>query len=306
MMHHIALALCFVFATAVASQACVIPPEEAYQPARALIDRSKAIIVGDVLSVRVTPNTPSKMGERRYRVRVIERLKGDAPAELDVVFSNHFDDTQAKIDERFGKFETWPHDTAAFWVGEEVQGFTYPTCETVFDPRRGRHVIFLGNEIDHTKGFEAIADENDIWYRTVKAMIANSQLMGREVDPATFARLHYAVYRLACASVKDGPCREPLLISGQIADLSGMPDPPGGTFHPDVCLSDASGCAIAWAFFTKRSTADTSGVTLTYEAQPFALQVVNGRLSLPKQRGDLVVTPAEVDERELLRTLGVK
>ncbi len=284
----------FVLGGVAAANACMIPPEAPSVTARALVDRTSNVIVGDVQSARIVGY------ERRYRIKVVERLKGNAPETVEVVVPIGFRDTAEDLAKRFAVPAGPPaHESAAFWVGESPAGFITSMCAVSFDPRRGRHVIFVDPPF-HLKGFEPIADLDDSWYLTVKRMVGDPKLEGRIVGPDEFVRLFFAVYRFACENPGQSSerCGEPRRLWGAPVDFRALN--PTGKIYPGACRQGAdAGCEATWVFLSR----PYAEATLTMLGQPFGVRVRDGKLTFDARYKDLVLSRTEIGERELLDLL---
>lgn len=289
------VALVTIFAAPFAN-ACVIAPEQA--TARQLVDRTPVIIRGDVQSVRVVGRY------RYYRIKVIERLKGEAPDTITHRLSVY----QWSADQGHEDYALQPppgdlHD-ARFWIRETAAGAITPSCEIFFLPWRGPHVIFLKaqQQPDDVRGFEPITGTDDSWYKTVKRMIADRKLQGHVVSPREFVRSHHAVYRFSCVSF--GPykvntrCGEPRRIWGKPVNTKMMIW--GGKIAPNACREgDLPPCRAFWVFLVQRPVE----VSMSLLGHPFAVRVERGQLMFEKRYGDLVLTQTRISEREMLQAL---
>lgn len=276
--------------TTPATADCTTPAESPIASTRALVDRTAAIVVGDVVSVEV------KAGKRRYSVNVVERLKGAAPAALTVSLPFLPGETPQTLARRFPEPKDYiDHYGANFWLWKTRAQAPLATCFWPQDLRRGRHVIFLGWPY-HANSFEAIQGPADPWLATVKRMIADPAVTGRAVGPVAFARMFDAVYRFQCRDygvAGKERCSQPRRKWGwPVIDWQRRTASP--KISPGACPPTANAeCTTHWMFvaapftFIAKAAPSPTGRTVTFE----------------KQYGELVLTKTEIDERELIEAL---
>lgn len=259
-----------------------------------LVKRTQRIVVADVVSLEI------KGGVLEYGISVVENIKGTSPSTLVVRFplATPWPDTERR--RRFlagnrAQDVRSQHSDLDFWLDSlhtAGQGIVHPlTCEAVFELRRGRHLMFL-SEPYHAKAFEPIADSNDLWLQTVRAVASDHRVTGRIVDPISFMKMFHSVYLTECfRSSLDG--RKPRLLFGREVNREiDLMIRIGGA---DFCKRRKDRHAIFLALF--RDRADNS---------PIGVAIKDGILHFAERYGDLVLDNREVSLKAALLSLRPK
>lgn len=179
------------------AQACLYEDPRVYESARPLVDRAREIFVGDVEDLKVSSDY------RQYTVSVVEVLKGNPGKRIILKYPSFGQSENAVLKSEFEKpRDTFSnHNSAQFWLGRvAAANISLTSCQTIYAPKKGRHLIFLSPGVRNIFGFEAIEDFSDKWYLLVKKMVQNRKLPGLEIAPQDFVAMFPSIALWECGA----------------------------------------------------------------------------------------------------------
>ena len=260
------------------ASACLFPNEKATEPVRDLIDRSKSIVVVDVETLRIVGET------RVYGIKVVEILKGGAPKSSIItlpLWGPKSKDAALRVFNQSPLSKDY-HDQISFWLGRAHAGIINSNCEVLFAPSKGRHLVFDRGKSENVLGFEPINNDGDLWYDTVKKLVSNPEVFGRNMSPQMFVQSFPKVALMACASPR---AKIVSVLRGNEVDTNFVP-----LFGDDT--SRDYYCAVPDRKFIALF-ADPD------DRQPYSVPVSGGVVHFGKSYGSVALSKTEVNLAEL-------
>lgn len=152
-----------VIFTSSLSSACTIPPETLMQSYEALISRSPNIVLAKVIQQDATQTAKFF----KFTFETLEHIQGSAPPVFELTGYSAMEKGQV-----VGNFSG--HREPVFWAFATGNSSMPGDCNAYGHFSVGKtYLIFYGGP-SHTKSFEEIASQDDIWLNVVK-LLANTE-----------------------------------------------------------------------------------------------------------------------------------
>jgi hypothetical protein len=153
------------------------------------------------------------------------------------------------------------------------------SCDTIFAPSKGRHLIFDLGRSDNVRGFEPTSSEGDLWYQTVKRLVSSPAVLGREMDPESFVNSFPQVALMKCALPRSKIVtvlrKEQGAISTEFVPIFG-----DGTNRDFYCATPNKSYIALFSYPGDR--------------QPYSIPVSGDLVRFDKSYGDISLTRTEV------------